>query len=54
MVALYGFDASLDFGGLTFVDLGNDVRIDFGSDEIVLAGLSSTDLLHEDDFVFFA
>ncbi len=45
----------LDEKDHTVTVLRDDVRIDLGGgDEIVLAGLSSTDLLHEDDFVFFA
>ena len=54
VIALNGFEL-LEFGNLILFDLGDDVRIDLGSgDEIVLAGVSSTDLLDEDDFVFFA
>jgi Ca2+-binding RTX toxin-like protein len=52
-LALHG-TGFLDFGSLSFTDLGDDVRVDLGGgDEIVLAGVYSTDLLAEDDFVFF-
>jgi hypothetical protein len=53
-IALHVSTGFLDFGSLSFTDLGDDVRVDLGDgDEIVLAGVSSTGLLAEDDFVFF-
>ena len=53
-IALHASTGFLDFGNLSFTDLGDDVRVDLGGgDEIVLAGVYSTGLLAEDDFVFF-
>ena len=52
-IALYGF-GPLDFGGLSLTDDAGDTLIDLGgSDQITLAGVSSTDLA-ADDFQFFA